>query len=303
MITHKPTVTVAVCAYNEEGNIEKFLRSILRQKETNFKLNKIIVVSDGSTDGTVNKIKKFKSKKIEIIEYENRQGKSSRLNKIYRSFKTDFLVQSDADVIFNDTRVIAFIINPLINNKKVGLCGGNPIAVEGKTFTEKAINVTHDMYRKFRLDINNGNNIFSADGRLLALSKRFARKLVIPTTMIANDMFAYFTCFSMGLEYRYVDNAIVLYRSPQNLKDHIKQNTRFEAGPIRMEKYFDKSLVHNQRNLPKLLLFKYMLVEFFIHPFLSSYIFIVNAWCRFLARKMESSLDAKWNIAVTTKKI
>ena len=56
MKTHKPTVTVAISAYNEEGNINYFLKSVIKQKIKNFTLKKILVISDGSTDKTVMKM-------------------------------------------------------------------------------------------------------------------------------------------------------------------------------------------------------------------------------------------------------
>ena len=49
----KLTVTIGIPAYNEEANVRNLLVSLLAQKETNFKLQEIIVVSDGSTDKTV----------------------------------------------------------------------------------------------------------------------------------------------------------------------------------------------------------------------------------------------------------
>lgn len=296
-----PTVTIFVCAYNEEGIIESFLKSVLLQKDVNYSLKKIIVVSDGSTDKTVDIVKSFKSKKIELMSFKKRIGKSTRLNYIYKNLSTDILVQTDADVIFSDDLLVSKIIAPLIKNKKVALCGGNPTAVKASTFTENSINATHNMYRKFRVNLKKGNNVFSADGRLLALSQPFAHKLRIPHDMITNDMFAYFSCLKFGFEYRFVKDAIVWFRSPINLKDHIRQNSRFIAGPIRMEKYFNKKLVADERKIPAFLLLKSMIFEFVKQPVGCLYIFIVNLWCKYKAQKTESTMTAKWNMAISTK--
>jgi len=299
----KPTVTLFISAYNEATNIQAFLTSALNQNQKNFELSKIVVVSDESTDKTAQIVKSIPSPKILLRNHKKREGKSKRLNVMYQTFQSDFLVQSDADVIFANKNVLERIVAPLLKNSKVGLCGGNPIAIKGSTFTENSVNVTHNMYRQFRKSFKKGNNVFSADGRLLALSKPFARSLYIPEDMIANDMFAYFSCLSKGFEYRYVATAVVWFRSPQNMRDHIRQNSRFEAGPIRMEKYFSEKLVATERGIPKNILFASMLKEFVRHPLECLYISMLNTWCRINAYKKESSMTALWNMANTTKSL
>ena len=59
-----PTVTVALSAFNEETNIGNFIASVLKQKEENFVLEKILIISDGSTDKTAEIVKSFDSPKL-----------------------------------------------------------------------------------------------------------------------------------------------------------------------------------------------------------------------------------------------
>ena len=175
MNTTLKTVTVALSALNEEGNILNFLKSVLAQKEEGFILEKILVISDGGTDRTVELARSLNSNKIEVIEQKERAGKAQRLNEIYKLLTSDILVQSDADVIFENEFVIRNLIKPIIENDKVGLCAGNPIPMKGKTFTERAVNCTVLAYaplKKIR-------NISSADGKLLAFKKEFVKKICI----------------------------------------------------------------------------------------------------------------------------
>lgn len=297
----KPQVTVAVCAYNEEKNILKFIKSALSQKEVGFELKEVWIFSDGSTDNTVRIAKSVKSAKIKIWEYKNRLGKSSRLNDIYKFLKTDILVQSDADIIFSDPNVIRALIMPLTNEKKVGMCGGHPQPVRSKTFTEKAVNTTFEVYSYLRKHVREGNNIFSADGRLLAFKKQLVKKINVPKDMIANDAFAYYSCLELGYKYKYVPSAKVFFRSPQNLKDQIIQNTRFLAAPSRLSRYFSKKMVHKEYYIPTHLLLGATLKQFLKHPILTSYIFLVNRYCQVRAYLIEKRLSATWDLANTTK--
>lgn len=296
-----PTVTIAVSAFNEEINIVPFLRSVLKQKESGFKINKILIVSDGSTDRTVKKVRSLNSKKVEIWDNKIRRGKSTRLNEIYKYLKSDILVQSDCDVIFSHLNVVSDIVKPIIQDDNVGMCGGNPQPARGKTFTEKAVNYTCEVYIGFREKIRGGNNLFSADGRLLAFKKELVKKIDVPVDMIANDRFTYFACLFAGYKYRYVKSAIVKFRSPQNLKDQIIQNTRFKSANARMKKYFPKELVEKESSIPKFYMIKSLSRQFIKHPIHCFYIFLVNRFCQLRSLYLENKLTAKWKIAETTK--
>lgn len=296
-----PSVTVAISALNEAQNITAFLRSVLAQKEEGFALEKILVISDGSTDKTAELARSLNSDKLEVREYSERVGKSSRLNEIYKDLKSDILVQSDADIVLERPFVIRDIILPIILDRKVGMCGGHPKPVPASTFTEKAVNCTFDMYEPFRSLIRGGNNAFSADGRLLAFRREFIKQVNVPEDMIANDAFAYFSCLDKGFLYQYVKTAIVLFRSPQTFAEQVKQNTRFEAAPARMSKYFPDELVIQEYRIPFVIFLKSALKQIVRHPFLCGYIFFVNAYCRLRAFFVEKRLTAKWQMAYTTK--
>lgn len=298
-----PTITVAISALNEQKNIANFLKSVLDQKEKGFRLKEILVHSDGSTDRTVEIARKINDKRIKLYEHKTRVGKSSRLNEIYRYTKTDFLIQSDADVIFAHSLVIHNLIQPLIKSKKTGMCGGDPRPIKAETFIEKAVNCSVDAYLKFRREIRNGNNIFSVDGRLLAYKKELFKKITVPGTMIANDVYTYFCCLNLGYKYKYVSNAIVYFRSPQTLKDHLKQNIRFESAQARMEKYFSKTLVRKETFIPRNILVKNFIIQFLKNPIHCSYILLVNLYCRYQAKLSEKHLTAKWFLARSTKSI
>ncbi len=300
-IQELPTVTVALSAYNEEKNILNFLKSVLKQNENNFRIDKIVVYSDGSDDKTEEVIESLKSKRIFVVSDKDRLGKSSRLNQIYQSLSSDFLVQSDADVIFSHPNVIENLIKPLIDDNSVGMCGGNPCPTEGKTFIERAVNCTFSAYLDLRKTVRGGNNVFSVDGRLLAFRKSLVKKIKVPSTMIANDRYTYFCCLREKFTYKFVESAVVLFKSPNNLTDQIRQNTRFLAAKIRMTNFFPEALVKKEQSIP----FNKLLItyskQFFTHPIMCLFIFFVNRYCQIAAIFKERKMTAKWSIAVSTK--
>lgn len=298
-----PTVTVAISAYNEQKNIVNFLKSVLMQEEKGFVLKQIWVHSDGSTDKTVKFAKSLKSSRIKVWDHKKRVGKSTWLNKIYEDLDTDFLVQSDADVVFTHPLVIHDLIQPLVRNSKVGMVGGNPMPLPGDSYWEKVVANAFEPYQVFRSTIRGGDNAFSAIGQLLVYRKELVKQITVPYDMVTNDIYTYFCCLTLGFKYKYAKNAIVYFRSPQRLNEVLKQNTRFQTGYIRMFDYFSKEMVEGEMSIPlqtRLLALSAQLIK---HPILSSTFYLIKIYSKYQATKKGRGLNAKWPIALTTKKL
>ena len=66
------SLAIVMPVYNEQNNIQKVLRIWQKKiKSFNFKKFKFIIINDGSTDLTLKKIKKLKSKNFKIINTKN----------------------------------------------------------------------------------------------------------------------------------------------------------------------------------------------------------------------------------------
>ncbi len=89
-----PSVTFLVPAYNEEEHVEECLESLLNQKYPSGKLD-IIAINDGSTDSTLEKMKKY-GDRIQIIDKEN-SGKASSMNYALEQVDTELVGCMDAD--------------------------------------------------------------------------------------------------------------------------------------------------------------------------------------------------------------
>ena len=66
-----PKVSIIVAAYNIENYIEKCIKSLINQTYKNIE---IIIINDGSTDNTLNVIKKINDKRIKIISTSNNRS-------------------------------------------------------------------------------------------------------------------------------------------------------------------------------------------------------------------------------------
>lgn len=88
-------VSVIVPAYNEELFVGRCLRSLLKQSLAHTEYE-IIVVDDGSTDGTVAALSVF-SDSIRLIRNKTNQGLPQSLNTGILSARGQFIVRVDAD--------------------------------------------------------------------------------------------------------------------------------------------------------------------------------------------------------------
>jgi glycosyltransferase involved in cell wall biosynthesis len=88
-------LSIIIPVYNEVGMIEKVLESVEAQKIPQWK-KEIIVVDDGSTDGTREVLKKY-SKKYKIIFQSKNQGKGAAVRKGFTQATGEVVIIQDAD--------------------------------------------------------------------------------------------------------------------------------------------------------------------------------------------------------------
>ncbi len=93
-----PDITVLIPARNEEEVIAVKIRNLLAQDYPENRL-RIYVVSDCSTDGTVDIVKGFADRGVNLIELTERHGKLGIIDKVIPGLPGDILVITDANVI------------------------------------------------------------------------------------------------------------------------------------------------------------------------------------------------------------
>jgi len=88
-----PFFSVIIPLYNKENHIQNTVKSVLNQT---FQDYEIIIVNDGSTDNSVDKIKSIKEDRIKLYLTENR-GVSSARNYGIKQASANFIALLDAD--------------------------------------------------------------------------------------------------------------------------------------------------------------------------------------------------------------
>ena len=87
----RPLVSILICAYNAERTIAETLKSAIAQTWPRLE---IIVINDGSKDGTPEIVRQFKN--VVLVSTEN-QGFSAAQNNVFRRAQGDYVQYLDAD--------------------------------------------------------------------------------------------------------------------------------------------------------------------------------------------------------------
>jgi glycosyltransferase involved in cell wall biosynthesis len=294
--SNKATVTIGIPAYNEAGNIQALLGALLGQNRTNFDLKEIIVVSDGSTDQTVAKIQELNNHLVRVIEHHDRQGQASRQNEILAAFDSDVLVLLNADVLPANREFLSNLVQPFIDQSRIGIVGAKVSALPAAGFFENVIRYSHE----FKTDVYESisdDNIYLCHGRARAFSREFAKQMEFKK-QVGEDAYSYMACKTLGYKFAYSCDAVVLFRSPRTLADQLKQSIRFQQG---RSKYISQiSPAKDYYRIPNGLYLQKAIKYFLRNPvYFASYIFIF-AWARMKSRSV-AQVEATWSVSESSK--
>lgn len=97
----KPLVSILIPAYNAENWLAYTLQSAVAQT---WERKEIIVVDDGSTDGTAQIARQFASKGVKVVSTEN-QGLCGAVNHAYSLCQGDYIQELDSDDLLGQDKI------------------------------------------------------------------------------------------------------------------------------------------------------------------------------------------------------
>ena len=102
-------LSVIIPVYNEHATIKEIVE---RVKSVEPKDKEIIIVDDGSTDGTREILKSLRSDRVRVILHEKNTGKGGAVRTGLAAAKGDIVMLQDADLEY-DPKEIAALIKPI----------------------------------------------------------------------------------------------------------------------------------------------------------------------------------------------
>ncbi|MYX37498.1 MULTISPECIES: bifunctional polysaccharide deacetylase/glycosyltransferase family 2 protein [unclassified Streptomyces] len=220
-------VSVIVPAYNESAGIEAAVRSLLASDHP----VEIVVVDDGSTDGTADLVESLRLPSVRVIRQAN-AGKPAALNTGIAAASYDLLVMVDGDTVF-EPDAVRRLVQPFAD-PRVGAVSGNA----------KVINRRGLLGRWQHIEYVVG---FNLDRRLFDLAEcmptvpgavgAFRRDALVRAGGVSDDTLAEDTDLTMtlcraGWRVVYQEDAIAWTEAPASLGALWRQRYRWCYGTL-----------------------------------------------------------------------
>jgi len=299
MTKKRPTLTIGIPAFNEAANIASLLGSLLSQRQVDFELSNIIVYSDASTDGTQKEVMSVNSELVSLSQSSTRIGKPVITNFIFSHSNTDIVVVLDADIQIKSSSFIEELVLPIVNGQ-ADLTSGKITELNAITFIEKVLKTSMEVKRELFESYKHGANIYTCHGRSRAFSRRFYTSFTALTQVAADDAYSYLSCKQLGFVYQYTPKAVLQYRLPQTLRDHLRQSNRFFQGNQQLLRYVKPEVVGDAFALP-LSLQASTLAKFLVTQPLHFVFYIGILVYSKLQSLISPTITSTWNIATSSK--
>jgi biofilm PGA synthesis N-glycosyltransferase PgaC len=226
------TVSIGIPSYNEESNIEAILESVICSNLNSIDLSEIII-SDDSTDDTPNIVSQFmknNSKKIIFLHNTKRRGAANAWNDIIQNASGQIIVLYDADVKPNPN--CTFELVDKINNN-IGICASNPRPIPGQGIPAQGTIFVSDWLESVR---KRQISEYTVMGRGLSIRCDIAKKITIPESVIAIDLYIQSKVMEMGYDVVFNPNAIVQFKPAKTFVDFSSQVIRASKGHGQLKK-------------------------------------------------------------------
>jgi len=162
-------VTIIISAYNEATVIGKKIENSLALEYPQNELE-IIVVSDGSTDGTDEIVRQYAGRNVVLISSEIRRGKTAGLNTALTRVNGEIVIFTDADSMFPIDTVKK--ISEFFNDDSVGLVTGTTsYMVEGEEGMARSTGIYTKLEKLIKYLETLSGSCVGADGAIFAIRK------------------------------------------------------------------------------------------------------------------------------------
>lgn len=229
------TVSVGVCAFNEEARISSLLRSLLAQEvPSGYDLVEVLVVSSGSTDGTEAIVESLAAAdaRVRLIRQASREGKASALNCILGIYRGDLLVIANGDARL-EPHALAELLHPFREDERVLVACGCPVPENGRGGIHGALQsflwAIHNRTLRTLSDLEAANHCCD---EFFAMRRGFLGFL--PAGLINDGAYVGALAALQGRSVRFCPGALVSVHIPRTLSGLLQQRRRILHGHRQM---------------------------------------------------------------------
>jgi cellulose synthase/poly-beta-1,6-N-acetylglucosamine synthase-like glycosyltransferase len=233
------SVSVVLAVHNEEKGLGRRLEELIALVRSTASPGEIIVVSDGSTDGSVEVARQFEAQGVRVVALNPNQGKAAALSRAIGEARHDIVVFADARQHWADDALARLLEN--FADPYVG-------AVSGDLVLETAPGVLSGVgvYWRFEKWLRRAEScVASQVGVTGAISA--ARRTLLPPAIPAGTLLddVYWPLWVAMRGYRVVhdERAVAFDRLPDRPRDEFRRKVRTLAGSYQLMALLPRSLL------------------------------------------------------------
>jgi glycosyltransferase involved in cell wall biosynthesis len=257
-----PPLSVIIAAFNEAGCIADKVRSTLRQRYPADRLE-VIVVSDGSTDGTDGIVAGAGDPRVRLLRQEPRAGKSLALNRGVAAAHGEVLVFTDANALF-EPGALARLAAPFAD-PRVGLVSGQGLYGDAG-HDARAVAGGYVRYEALVKEAEGRLGFLaSADGAVYALRREIYRELRADEV---NDLLHPIQVALAGLASRFIPDAVTVEPPSRDGGQELRRHVRIIAQGVHLLRRWLPSLVAARRGRAVWMLLSHRVLRWTSAPWL-----------------------------------
>jgi cellulose synthase/poly-beta-1,6-N-acetylglucosamine synthase-like glycosyltransferase len=220
-----PSVALVVPCFNESDYIEEKIKNSLALNYPAHKLQ-LIFISDGSSDDTPDRIKKYPQ--ILALHEDTRNGKASAMNRAMAFVKAPIVVFCDANTALNPEAIHEMVKH--YSNPRVGaVTGEKRIITKDKENASGAGEGIYWKYESFLKQLDSDfYTIVGAAGELMSYRTELFKEL--PKDTLLDDLMQSMQIANDGYRVIYEKNAWAAETASANVGEELKRKIRIAAG-------------------------------------------------------------------------
>ncbi|MEH0845134.1 bifunctional polysaccharide deacetylase/glycosyltransferase family 2 protein [Micromonospora sp. CPCC 205711] len=221
-------VSVIVPAYNEAANIAATVRSLVA---SDYPALEVIVVDDGSSDGTADIVERLRLRGVRVIRQAN-AGKPAALNTGIRAARAELLVLVDGDTVFQPDTVHRLVQG--FADRTVGAISGNTKVANRRRMLGRWQHLEYVI--GFNLD-RRMYDVLECMPTIPGAIGAFRREVLLAVGGVPSDTLAEDTDLTMqvlraGWRVVYEEGAIAWTEAPSSLRQLWRQRYRWCYGTM-----------------------------------------------------------------------
>ena len=222
-----PTITLMICAYNEEDVVAEKMANTLALDYPRSKF-RIMWVTDGSNDRTNELLQAYPE--VDIVFSPERRGKTAALKHGLRELKTRYVAFTDANTMINPgalREIVRLFMDPTVGcvsgEKRVAARQAGAMAAEGE-----------GLYWRYESTLKKWDSelysAMGAAGELYAIDPTLVRD--VPDEALLDDFMMSMYIVEAGRRIAYTPDAYALEYGSADIHEESKRKRRIAAGGL-----------------------------------------------------------------------